>query len=306
MRFALVRLADDLYEFIWSYHHLLLDGWSMPIILSYLFSCYEAERRGLTLRVEAVRSYQEYIRWFKQQSMAEAEAYWRAQLSGFQSATPLGIERLTSDALPEEQGSDEVGLLLSEELTHSLKNLARQQELTLNTLLQGAWALLLSHYSGQDEVVFGTVVSGRPAEVVGVESMVGLFINTLPGRVRFSPEQPAINWLRALQLQQTEARQYEYSPLVQVQGWSEVPRGTSLFESLFVFENYPISNSAVAKEAGEASLQIQATHSLEQTNYPLTVVAMPGQRFSLKVLYDSARFDRFSVELLLKPVSIVL
>ena len=132
---------------------------------------------------------------------------------------------------------------LSAATTAALQTFARQQQLTLNTLVQGAWALLLSRYSGEQDVVFGVTVSGRPATLAGVEAMVGLFINTLPLRVQDNPTQPLLSWLHALQTRQAEARQYDYTPLVQIQNWSEVPRGHALFESLLVFENYPIAVS---------------------------------------------------------------
>jgi non-ribosomal peptide synthetase component F len=132
---------------------------------------------------------------------------------------------------------------LSEAATVELQQLARREQLTLNTIVQGAWGLLLSRYSGAEDVVFGTVVSGRPAELRGVEGMLGLFINTLPVRVRVRGQERVVEWLRELQAEQVELRQYEYSPLVAVQGWSEVERGRSLFESLLVFENYPVDTS---------------------------------------------------------------
>src|SRR6185369_7293505 len=141
-----------------------------------------------------------------------------------------------------EQGAEyaEQRVKLSEAATSGLQQLARREELTLNTIVQGAWGLLLSRYSGAEDVVFGAVVSGRPAELRGVEQMLGLFINTLPVRVRVRGELKVVEWLRELQAEQVELRQYEYSPLVAVQGWSEVERGRSLFESILVFENYPV------------------------------------------------------------------
>src|SRR5205814_5498078 len=129
---------------------------------------------------------------------------------------------------------------LGEAATSRLKAAARREQLTLNTMVQAAWSLLLSRYSGQDDVVFGVTVSGRPAALAGVESMVGLFINTLPMRVHVRGDGPLRAWLKAIQGQQVEQRQYEFSPLVQVQGWSAVPTGEPLFRSLLVFENYPV------------------------------------------------------------------
>ena len=152
--------------------------------------------------------------------------------------------------------------------------------------------MLLSRYSGQEDVVFGATVAGRPTDLVGIESMIGLFINTLPVRVRVSPEALLLPWLQELQSQQVEARQYEYSPLVQVQGWSDVPRGLPLFESLLVFENYP-ARTAIQEWSG--SLEIRHVRFISSTHYPLTVVAVPGPELGLRIRYQCHRFDTATI-----------
>ena len=152
--------------------------------------------------------------------------------------------------------------------------------------------MLLSRYSGQEDVVFGATVAGRPTDLVGIESMIGLFINTLPVRVRISPETLLLPWLQELQSQQVEARQYEYSPLVQVQGWSDVPRGLPLFESLLVFENYP-TRTAIQEWSG--SLEIHHVRFMSSTHYPLTVVAVPGPELGLRIGYQCHRFDTATI-----------
>jgi non-ribosomal peptide synthetase component F len=173
-----------------------------------------------------------------------------------------------------------------------LQALARQQHLTLNTLVQGAWALLLSRYSGEDDVVFGVTTSGRPAALAGVESMVGLFINTLPVRVEVPGEASLLPWLERLQTQQVEREQYAYSPLLEIQGWSEVPRGRPLFESLIVFENYPV-DAALQEQTG--SLAMSDMRVFERTNYPLTVLVTPGPALSLRLSYDHRRFEAATI-----------
>src|SRR5919204_2132780 len=165
---------------------------------------------------------------------------------------------------------EEQRLRVPAEVTGRLQALARAQRLTLNTLVQGAWAVLLARYSGEDEVVFGATVSGRPAELAGVEAMVGLFINTLPVRVQVPPEAQLLPWLAELQAGQVEREQYAYSPLVAIQGWSEVPRGVPLFESLVVFENYPVDAALIEQSQG---LKFRNIRAVERTNYPLTVAA---------------------------------
>jgi amino acid adenylation domain-containing protein len=185
---------------------------------------------------------------------------------------------------------------LSEETTGRLQLLARKHELTLNTVLVGAWALLLNRYSQEETVVFGATVAGRPPSLPGVETMIGLFINTLPVRVRVDEEAELLAWLRALQAEQVELREYEHSPLVEVQSWSEVGRGRPLFESLLVFENYPLDADALKENL---SLDLKDVRSFDRTNYPLTVVAIPAEELSLQALYDRRRFTDDSIARLL-------
>ncbi len=185
---------------------------------------------------------------------------------------------------------------LSPESTDALQAFARQNQLTLNTLLQGAWALLLSRYSGGEDVVFGATVSGRPAELAGSDSMVGLFINTLPVRVSVPPQATVLSYLRRLQEQQTDARQYEYSSLAEIQAYSDVPHGTPLFDSLLVYENYPFDPALLAPGG---DLKIEEVHSFEQTNYALTLAAGARPNLALKLSYDTRQFDEDTIRRML-------
>jgi non-ribosomal peptide synthetase component F len=185
-----------------------------------------------------------------------------------------------------------VRVTLDAGLSARLRETAQQAGLTVNTVLQGAWALLLSRYGGGDDVVFGSIVSGRPADLPGVTSMVGLFINTLPTRVRIDGRGPLLTWLRELQAAQSEARRHDFVSLAQVQTWSEVPGGTNLFDSIVVFENYPFDEDAVARHG----LGLEQERDLEPTNYPLSVVVAPGDTLSVNLDYDPAAFDAATVE----------
>jgi len=288
MRIALIQMDEETYQFIWSHHHLLLDGWSLSLVFKEVFAFYEAFRRGQDLHLKPCRPYQDYIAWLQQQDLTETEAFWRQALQGFAAPTPLAVDKASKGLSKQGKSYAEQQIQLSAATTAALHSLTRQHQLTLNTLVQGAWTLLLSRYSGQEDVVFGATVSGRPATLAGVESMVGLFINTLPVRVQVSPTAYLLPWLKQLQAQQVELRQYEYSSLIQVQGWSEVPRGLPLFESIVVFENYPLDASL--RESG-SSLELYNIQSVELTNYPLTVVAWPGRELLLQIGYDCHQFD---------------
>ena len=241
MRLALLRVADDAWRLVWSHHHVLLDGWSLPLLLKDVMLFYEGGIHGHEIALERPRPYRDFIAWLQRQDRAEIEAFWRRALRGFQASTSLGVDRPARRETGGPAGNGaEQRLDLSRAATGTLEQLARARGSTLSTLVQGMWAVLLSRYSGEDDVLFGTTMSGRSAPIAGIEFMLGLFINTVPVRVRVPRHEPVLAWLQELHRQFVELRQYEASPLVDVQGWSEVPRGQPLFESLLVFENYPI------------------------------------------------------------------
>ncbi|MBV9788691.1 MAG: AMP-binding protein, partial [Chloroflexi bacterium] len=291
MRLALIQLGANAWYFVWSYHHLLLDGWSMSALLKDVFLAYEAARHHRTIALEPVRPYGDYIEWLQQQDQAMTEAFWRSTLRGFSAPTPLIAsqpERADSADRYHEQRFE-----LSEQTTAALQSLARQHQITLSTIFQAAWALLLSRYSGEDDVVFGTTVSGRPADLVGFAAMIGLFINTLPLRVLQPADATLLDWLKQLQAHQFDLRQYEHSSLVQVQGWSDLPRGLPLFESIVVFENFPLDR---ALPELSRSLEIEWARTVQHSNYPLTIMAIPAPQLQVRIAYDRQRFDAATIE----------
>jgi amino acid adenylation domain-containing protein len=297
MRLSLIQFTDTSYEFIWSYHHVLLDGWSVPLILNEVLTTYHAFSHNQPVALPPVPPFKDYILWLHQQDPAQAETFWRSRLQGFTAPTPLLGNRLLPSRSTDEQATcDRQSLQLSEATTAQLRAFARQHQLTLNTIVQGGWSLLLGRYSNEADVVFGATVSGRPAALTEVESMVGLFINTLPVRVQLSSEAELLPWLKQLQTQQADLHQYEYSPLVQVQTWSDVPRGMPLFESILVFDNYPVNPNL---RQGNSDLQIRQVDAYGRTHYPLTIVVDASANLTLEVIYDSDRFDHSCIARLL-------
>jgi len=304
MRLALIHCGEDNYQLIFSYHHLILDGWSAGNLIRTVFEQYFGQWSGQAPQAPTVsgkslqvRPYGDYIAWLNQQDGPAAERYWRTYLQGFTEATPLPLEqrsgkaqRAGNTALQQQQ------LQLSEADTASLKAFAQQHQLTLNTLLQGAFALLLSRYSDRQDVLFGATCAGRPAELTGVESMIGLFINTLPVRVKLSPEMSLVPWLQQLQQERATASGYEYSALAQVQSLSELPAGNPLFRSLLVFENYPVDTSLLQQPAHQTdsktaqdSVPTLAFDNLqfnEWTSFPLTLLVSAGTHLNLTIKYD--------------------
>ncbi|MFT3769045.1 MAG: amino acid adenylation domain-containing protein [Minicystis sp.] len=292
MRVALLRLRDDAHRFIWTVHHVVLDGWSMPILLEELFALYEARCEGRALALDPPRPFRDYIDWLGQQDLAKSASFWRRELQGFVAATPLGV-----DHPPRDGGGPRAGvqrLSLDDEATEALVAFAQRRKLTLSTLVQGAWALLLSRYAGEDDVLFGAAVSGRSAKVPGVLRMVGLLINTLPVRVRAPLDARVEAWLADLQVHLAELREHEHSPLVDVMAQSDLPRGAPLFESLVVFENYPVPlhrTSLGGVPAQHGGLAITDPGHFDNPPYPLTLIAAHRGALHLELGHDRRRVD---------------
>ena len=292
MRIATIRLADNLWQLVSSHHHILLDGWSFPLLLREFGDAYRAFCAGTGPNLAPARPYSSYVAWLKKRDSAKAETFWRGQMRGFTSPTPISIDHTASP----DGDFEQVANVLSAADTEGLQTLARESRVTLNTLVQGAYALVLSRYSGSQDVVFGVTVAGRPADLPGVENIVGLFINTLPFRAPVPPHAKAAPWLRGLQERQLAIQELEYTGLADIQRWSDVTRGQPLFESLLVFENYPIDASLPHKLGG---LEPRAVTFVERTNYPLTIIAIPRDRLGLRASFDTRRLDRAAVERML-------
>lgn len=298
MRLTLIRLQDDQYRFLWSHHHILLDGWSAPIVLNELLELYVSYRDERELRLGPPRQYRDYIVWLSKQETKKAEAHWRTLLAGFESPVVFGIEkRVQQDDVQQSQASagDQV-VEVSGDLLKGLQELGRKQRLTLNTIVQGAWTILLNAYSGESDLVYGATVSGRPADLEGADGIVGLFINTLPVRLRIDAETRVLDFLKKVQEQLVEMRQYEYSRLVDVQTWSNVRGGTSLFDAIFVFENYPVRK--ISSETSSA-LKVGDLTFHQKTNYSLTVAAGLSDKLTLRALYSADRYASAAIGQLL-------
>ncbi|HLK56986.1 MAG TPA: amino acid adenylation domain-containing protein, partial [Chthonomonadaceae bacterium] len=308
MRMTLIRTGPASWHFVWTVHHLLLDRWSTSQLLNELGVAYEAHRRGERIALPPVRPFGDYIGWLQAQDPARAEAYWRRTLAGFTHPTALPVDR-SPGAQPGPDLPVRLQIRLSEETSAALQALARRHRLTINTLVQGVWALLLSRYSGEEDVLFGATVSGRPASLAGVETMVGMFINSLPVRVRVPGSASLVEWLQQLQESMLELREYEYSALIQVQGWSDIPRGTPLFDSLVVVQNTPTVSSV--QEPGEdpepgGALKVRSVGSESSANFPLMLLAVPGRQLTLVLSYDVSRYECADMTRMLGHLEVLL
>lgn len=293
MRLAVANLGEDRHRVVWSRHHLLLDGWSQVLVLREVFSVYETLYRGGDVSdaeehlLPTPSPYRNYIDWLGTRDPAQAERFWSEHFGGVSAPAPL-----PSVGAPHEPGgaytndrSEE--LLLSEEYSAELTAFVRRHELTTGTLFQAVWSLLLGHFSSTEDVVFGVTVSGRPPELPNVESMIGLFINTLPARVQMNPAAVLRDWLGELHRLQGMLRRYDYSALVDIHGWSGLPRDRPLFESLVVVGNYPVDRAGL----DQSSVRIRNVTSHVQNSFPLTLRITPGPRVLIQILYDGRRID---------------
>jgi amino acid adenylation domain-containing protein/non-ribosomal peptide synthase protein (TIGR01720 family) len=334
MRFRLLHRHDGSYYFLWSFHHVILDGWSSPLVLKQVYTCYARAQQGQPTHFPAAQPYQMYITWLQRQDLRAAERFWRMYLQGIAAPTLLvqypqpfraqaksqisifpqsdsqldqGKPRISNSFVSDEsQGETEevrygrCRLQLATSLVEALETLLQHYHLTVNTVLLGAWALLLNRYSGEMDVIFGTAVSGRPPTLPGIEEMVGMFLNTLPVRVRVVESQAAHSWLQELQQQQAEMRQYEYSPLVQIQKWCDVPRGTPLFQNILI-----CGAPALVTEQ-EIWLETEEAQATESTNYPLAINVEPGRPFLIQATYETDHFTEKTVQCILTHLQTIL
>ncbi|HEX8472999.1 MAG TPA: amino acid adenylation domain-containing protein [Pyrinomonadaceae bacterium] len=296
MRLSLFELDGDACQFVWTFHHALLDTRSLRVVLEEVFAFYDVLRVGGDLSLEPARPFRDYVEWLQaQQKRASSEQFWRQDLSGFTSPTPLVGAGLPVNAnVAANHAEQEVQI--SRELNEALRALARRRGLSLETLALGVWSLMLGRYSGESDVVCGVTRAHRPSTLDGAETMVGLLINTLPARVRVPPPISAHAWLKELEAQQTALEEHAHAPLVQIQKWSDVPAGVPLFESLVILEERSLNSVSIPNGDAHRRLDLQL---IEQTNYPLTLTAHVEPEFRLKVSYDTSRFAPATIARLL-------
>ncbi|WP_082036815.1 non-ribosomal peptide synthetase [Pseudomonas rhodesiae] len=277
MRLLLVRTDEQRHELIYTHHHILMDGWSNSRLFGEVLQRYA----GIAVPETAGR-YRDYIGWLQQRDSAATEAFWREQVGALQAPTRLGTYPPTSQT-----GQGQHQLTLDPGLTERLESFARSHKVTLNTLIQAAWLILLHRHSGQPVVSFGATVSGRPAELVGVEQQVGLFINTLPVICAVDEQASVADWLQAVQSQNLSLREHEHCGLYDIQRWAG-QGGEGLFDSILVFENYPVSKAL--EQSGGSGLRFGAPQAHEQTSFPLTVLADVGETLSVQFNFARAHF----------------
>ncbi|WFB10772.1 amino acid adenylation domain-containing protein [Streptomyces sp. LX-29] len=307
-RLHLIRVAERRHIFVLRYHHILLDAWSALMLLEDVLVGYDRLVRGETPPTPRVRPYHDYVTWLRGQDMRGTEEFWRAQLAGFRPAplavaAPQHLSERPNGAQGDDRENPEVTRTLSRETGDALRRLVREHRLTLSTVLQTAWGLLLSRYTDQSDVVFGMTMTHRPAELDGIEDTLGLFINTLPLRAHLDPHRPFVEACARMQATQTGVRQHLASPLAEVQQWSDAEPGEPLFDSIMTILNVPRMGN-LGNRSGE--LAVRRGEYRYHTNYPLAVLVIPDEEISLRIGYDRSRFDAATVERMLGHYATIL
>ncbi|MGW2386967.1 amino acid adenylation domain-containing protein [Streptomyces sp. NPDC001658] len=275
MRFTLMRLGARRYRFVLTNHHILLDGWSRPMLVRELLALYRT--KGDDSALPRVRPFRDYLQWLAAQDRDTAVAAWREALAGLDGPTLVAPK--DAERTPVVPGRLETALDAADHA--ALVALARERSLTLNSLVQGAWAVVLGGLTGRDDVVFGTTVSGRPPEIAGIETMVGLFINTLPVRMRLRPDEAFVDAVRRVQDEQTRLQAHQQLGLAEVQ---RLAGAGELFDTTMVFENYPVDIGAERDEPGGfRGVTVTGTRNRDATHYPLALVAVGRDGLRLRL-----------------------
>ncbi|MBF0214940.1 MAG: HAD-IIIC family phosphatase, partial [Magnetococcales bacterium] len=294
MRMAVFRLDADTFEVIHSFHHIVLDGWSVGIIHEESFQIYAALQTNTPHRLPPPVPIARYLQWLDRQDKNASERYWSRLLTGYRRPVPLpGCRPTAPDApfLPEERHYP-----FSAELTAAIKQLAARHRVTLNAVIQSVWGLLLGAYRRADDVVFAATVSGRPPEIPDVERMVGLFINAIPIRVRLEPGLPFHRLLRRVQQEATASQEHHHHSLAEIQ--ANTPLGPALLDHILVFENYASAelNRFAIPDGQGGTLVVEQYQQQDHSNYPLTVQVIPGKTLAFNMILNQAAIDPAQVD----------
>jgi amino acid adenylation domain-containing protein/non-ribosomal peptide synthase protein (TIGR01720 family) len=293
MRVSIFRVDQSTYEFTWSFHHILMDGWCLGIINREFFEIYNSFVEDRDYILPGVKPYKTYINWTEKKDRDESKEYWRDYLWDYEGkASLLEAAEPGERSKDDKYGNEEISILLTREKTAGLNKLAACGQVTLNTFIQGIWAVILSRHCSKNDVVFGAVVSGRPSALEGVETLVGLFINTIPVRIKLDRDTRFDNLLKTLHQDYIKSEPHDFVSLAEIQ--SETSLKHELLDHIIVFENYPMAErlEELGRDGRGIRLDLSSIRVFEQSNYNFNIVAGAGERLSIKIIYNSNVFDR--------------
>ncbi len=301
MRVSVLYVDTSEYEVIWSFHPILMDGWGIGILISDFFEIYNSYLENRPLQLGSIKPYRTYIQWLEQQDREASKNYWLDYLDSYEEVATIPKMTAHNDET-EKPGfkNEQIQFTLDLEKTNRLNMTAGRNNVTVNIILQAVWAIILGRYNGKEDVVFGGVVSGRPFELEGVESMVGLFINTIPIRIRFNGNMKFTELLQTVQKDAIASEPHHYHPLAEIQSGSLLKQ--NLIDHLFIFENYPIASRIEGYEHRRAKtddgggLEISNIQVFEQNNYNFNMILILRDRLYIRYDYNANIYDRNSVE----------
>ncbi|MHA6534792.1 condensation domain-containing protein, partial [Paenibacillus sp. BAC0078] len=302
LRIAVLKTGESRYEIVWSHHHILMDGWCMRIVLKEFFYIYAQLCSGKLIELPAVKPYIYFIKWLEEQDREEALGYWRDYLSGYEQRTAIPV---SGNSIKGAYMLEEIHHTFGEILTERLTKMSKRHNVTMNNMMQTVWGMLLRRYNNTDDAVFGALVSGRPAEIDGVEHMVGLFINTLP--VRLSPNEDAetfIETVKRIQQRALDSEKYDYVSLAEVQAQSELKQ--NLIDHLFVFQNYPEVYD-INGQSNDQDFQVTDFQGFEHTSYSLSVMMhVHANQLNIKIGFNASEHQLDRINRLLEHLEIIL
>ena len=292
IRIAALKTGDDSYCLIWSFHHIIMDGWCLGIIAKEFFEIYEALKENQPLNLEKTYPYSEYIKWLEARENKAAASYWEEYLEGYEQLASLPKQK--SVPLDGDYRQEESSFAISGALREKLEDIAKNNNVTLNTIIQTVWGIILQRYNNADDIVFGAVVSGRPYDITGIEKMVGLFINTIPVRIKSVKNKTFTELLQETQQSALQSEAYSYYPLAEIQSLSKIKQ--NLVDHIVVFENYPLEETITANTRGKAGLVIENVEIFEQTNYNFNLMVVLGMQLIFKLSYNALVYERSFIE----------
>jgi iturin family lipopeptide synthetase C len=293
IRVAILQTDDDEYEFIWSFNHMLIDGWCVGILISDFFEIYNSYLEGRAYRLPSVKQFNEYLQWLEKQDKEVLKNHWRKYLETYRQEVVIPGMNANIENNAEYKREERVTFRLEKEKTAALNHLAVKNQVTLNTIVQALWGILLGKYNNTQDVVVGIVVSGRPPEVDEIESMVGLFMNVVPLRVRFKEDTMFNDLLQQIQEDTINMNQYHYLPLTEIQSLSSLKH--HLINHVLVFENYPVHKILKGDKEG-AAWKVSGRDLFEQGIYDFSLAAYPGEQLVLLLVYNGNVYGSDCVE----------
>ncbi len=281
MRVTLLKVKEEEYRMIWSNHHIAMDGWCTTLLWNDFQKLYVGFSKNIPLKLEGVPKYSEYIKWLQQRDQQESKSYWFKYLENYEKTISIPKNNNTKEETYDLQSHS---FSLNKENTQAIQQLSKKCAVTLSTIFQAAWGILLSKYNHTSDIIFGNVVSGRNSEIEGVDSIVGLFIKILPVRIAYTEQDTIASILRKSQEKAFEVQAHHESSLLEIQ--EQTPLGNRLFDHIMVFENYPISNGIQGVDDPNYGFSVEEIEVHEQTNYDLNVIIIPGEVIKVQVDYN--------------------